>query len=189
MGQGNLDKKRVFLEDIREWSSLALEKSHAAFSNLPVCPYAKAAWEEKKVGIGFKDSPGFQDLTTIISTFDDRFDVVIVVDLMFKEADDFHYYLEGLNGAIADGIFIEKDIWLMGIHPDDAEYGSAYDVEFTSKTGAPYAMIFVQRLSKLQEASQRLKDTKYYDKQLERLNGENIYKTREAYFRRLKNGT
>ena len=108
---------------------------------------------------------------------------------MFKEADDFHYYLEGLNGAIADGIFIEKDIWLMGIHPDDAEYGSAYDVEFTSKTGAPYAMIFVQRLSKLQEASQRLKDTKYYDKQLERLNGENIYKTREAYFRRLKNGT
>ena len=47
MGQGNLDKKRVFLEDIREWSSLALEKSHAAFSNLPVCPYAKAAWEEK----------------------------------------------------------------------------------------------------------------------------------------------
>jgi len=189
MEEGKMNKEAVFLKEIREWSSLTLEESHPAFSNMPVCPYAKAAWEEKKVGIGFKDSPGFQDLTTIISTFDDRFDVVIVVDLMFKEADEFHYYLEGLNGAIAEGIFIEKDIWLMGIHPDDVEYGSAYDVEFTSKTGDPYAMIFVQRLSKLYEASQRLKDTKYYDKQLERFNGEDIYKTREAYYWRLKNGT
>lgn len=77
----------------------------------------------------------------------------------------------------------------MGVHPDDVEYGSVYDVEFISKTGDPYALIFVQRLSKLHEASQKLKGTEYYDKHLDRFNGEDIYKTRESYYRRLKNGT
>ena len=77
----------------------------------------------------------------------------------------------------------------MGFHPDDVEYGEVYDVEFTATTGDPYAMIFVQRLSKLHEASQKLKDTDYYDRHLDRFNGENIYKTRESYYRRLKNGT
>ena len=187
-----MNKEEAIRKEIRQWSSVALEEANPNFSNMPPCPYAKSAWAEKKVGIGFKDSPGFQDLTTIISTFDDRFDVVIVVDLVFKEAEEFHYYLEGLNGAIAEGIFIEKDIWLMGVHPDDVEHGSTYAgdaVEFIEKTGDPYAMIFVQRLSKLHEASQKLKDTGYYDKHLERFNGEDIYKTREAYYRRLKNGT
>jgi len=184
-----MDKEAAIRKEIREWSSVALEESNPNFSDMPPCPYAKAAWAEEKVGIGFKDSPGFQDLTTIISTFDDRFDVVIVVDLVFKEPEEFHYYIEGLNGAIAEGIFIDRDIWLMGFHPDDVEYGEVYDVEFTATTGDPYAMIFVQRLSKLHEASQKLKDTDYYDRHLDRFNGEDIYKTRESYYRRLKNGT
>jgi hypothetical protein len=48
MEEGKMNKEAVFLKEIREWSSLTLEESHPAFSNMPVCPYAKAAGKKRR---------------------------------------------------------------------------------------------------------------------------------------------
>ena len=85
-------------DEIRSWSKEALEKINHNFNNLPPCPYAENAWADDKVGIGFKVSSTFQDLTTIVSTWDDKHDLVILVDLDFmQDRELFYQHIEGLN--------------------------------------------------------------------------------------------
>ena len=52
----------------------------------------------------------------------------------------------------------------------------------------PYAMIFVQRLSKLQQAADKLDKKGYYDTYDAEYNARDIYELRETLYRRLKDG-
>jgi hypothetical protein len=61
-------------------------------------------------------------------------------------------------------------------------------VDFQPQIDAEYAMIFVQRLSKLQEAADKLDKKGYYDTYNGQYNAREIYDKRERFYRRLKNG-
>ena len=178
----------VIQDEIRSWSKEALEKINPNFNDLPACPFAEGAWADDKVGIAFKTSPSYQALTTIISTWDDKKDLVILVDLKYQQdRDEFYQHIEGLNEAIAEGIFIEDDIWLMAFHPDDEPDELVYGHEdLVSVIDTSYAMIFVQRLSKLHESSEKLKKTGYYKKYEEQFGLNEMLTVRETYYRRLK---
>jgi hypothetical protein len=124
------------VKQIRLWSSDAL----------PSFPYARSAWENDKVAILFIHEDNYQTLYSCISQWDDNYDIAIIADLgTTKNSEDFHEYLDGLNRVISEGMFIDKDIWLKGLHPNDFVQG----VEFAPFLEKPYSMIFVQRLSKL----------------------------------------
>ena len=151
-------------DEIKDWSRHALESPNEEYGGLPACAYAKKAWEEDKVGFSFKYSPSYQPLYTIISTFEGIYDVVILVDLIYeKSSKKFHEYLWDLNKAISEGFFIQKDMWVMGFHPDDEPNEDIDDGSFEPEVDTEYAMIFIQRLSKLQEASDKLRKTGYYE--------------------------
>ena len=150
--------------EIRDWSRHALESPNKEYGGLPACAYAKKARGDDKVGFSFKYSASYQPLYTIVSTFDDSYDVVILVDLIYeKSSKKFHEYLWGLNGAISEGFVIQKDMWVMGFHPDDEPNEDIDDGSFEPEVDTEYAMIFIQRLSKLQEASDKLRKTGYYE--------------------------
>jgi hypothetical protein len=178
-------------EEIRSWSKEALEKVNPSFANLPPCPFAEGAWAEDRVGIAFKTCPAFQDLTTLISTWDDKNDLVVLVDLNYiKDSEKFYQHIDGLNEAISQGIFIEKDIWLMAYHPDDEPSDIVYtEDDFLSVVDTDYAMIFIQRLSKLHEAGEKLKKTGYYTEYEQQFGLMDMLRVRETYYRRLKNGS
>jgi len=180
----------VIKEEIRSWSKEALEKINPNFNSLPACPYAESAWAEDKVKIGFKTSPSFQDLTTIVSTWDDTQELVILVDLNYMpDREGFYQHIDGLNGAISEGVFIEKDIWLMAFHPDDEPEQLAYAHEdLKSVLDTNYAMIFIQRLSRLHEAAEKLKKTGYYKEYEKEFGLMDMLRVRETYYRRLKDG-
>ncbi len=93
-----------------------------------------------------------------------------------------------MNDVISDGMFIDKDVWVMGFHPHDEESEFIEDVEFEPHVDAEYAMIFVQRLSKLQEAADKLDKKGYYDVYNSQFNAREIYEERDRLYRRLKNG-
>ena len=110
----------VYLDEIRAWSKHALEKPLEYFNNLPPCPYAEKAWEDKRVDCVIKDTDNKQVLYTTVSQFPNNLDIVLIVDKKYeKSAKDFHDYLDAMNVAISRGMFIDKDIWVMGFHPDD----------------------------------------------------------------------
>tara|TARA_R110000782_G_scaffold53961_1_gene114374 strand:+ start:235 stop:822 length:588 start_codon:yes stop_codon:yes gene_type:complete len=181
--------ERNIVEEIMQWSSKALQKPNSFFNQLPPCPYAKKAWSDDKVAIIFKKEDSYQTLWSCISKFDDAFDLAIVVDMKnHKEPDAFHEYLDSLNDVISSGMFIDKDIWLMGFHPDDEANELVEEVVIEDMAGTEYAMIFVQRLSKLQEAADKLDKKGYYDSYDKEYNVKEIYEKRNTLYRRIKNG-
>ena len=173
-------------QEIRDWSAHSLEQPSELFAGLPPCPYAKKAWSDNKVTISFKYDGHMQDIYSAISQFCDDFDLHIIVDLAFEEdPEEFQDYLYQLNEAISDGIFIDQDIWLMGFHPHDDPNELIEDKTFTPLVDVEYAMIFVQRLSKVQAAADKLKATGYYDRYLEEYDAEHLFQQRRDLFERL----
>jgi len=176
-------------KEIRRWSKEVLEIPSIHFNDVPPCPYAKQAWAEDKVAIIFKHEENYQSLYSGISQFDDKFELAILVDLFNdKPPEAFHEYLDDLNDFIATGAFIDKDIWLMGFHPDDEPNEFVEESLFEAETDTPYAMIFIQRLSKLQESADKLDKTGYYGIYGTEYNAIEIYENRKKTYRRLKNG-
>lgn len=172
--------------EIRSWSSHALELPNEEYGGLPACAYAKKAWEEDKVGFSFKYSPSYQPLYSIVSTFDDVHDVVILVDLEYEaDSSAFHEYLWDLNKAISEGLFLQKDMWVMGFHPDDEPNEDIDDGTFEPPVETEYAMIFIQRLSKLQKASDKLRHSGYYEYYFDEGKTAPSFEERAAFYNKL----
>ena len=167
-----VDKERDICKEIMAWSDHTLQKPNPYYNGLPPCPYAQKAWEDEKVLILFKYNQDWQ---------------VLIVDMAFdQDSEKFHGYLEGMNEAISEGVFIDRDIWLMGFHPHDEANDFIDDSSFMHMVEDEYAMVFVQRLSKVQEAADKLAKKGYYDNYLEEYNAEEIFQKRADLYRRLK---
>ena len=180
-------EQKKICDEIKAWSKHALEVKNDNFNGLPACPFAKKAWKDDKVTVIFKDSEHYQDLYTAISTFTDVYDLVIIADTSYKPLKEFHEYIDNLNEAIANGFFIQKDIWLMGFHPEE-EQEPVFEENFKPLTDTVYAMIFVQRLSKLQESAEKLEKQGYYKYFDREITSKELYDRRKFFYRRLKNG-
>lgn len=176
-------------QEILAWSEHTLQKPNPYFNNLPACPYAKKAWAEGRVAVLFKSEDNYQTVYSTISQFDDAFDLVIVVDLAYKkDPEEFHDYLEQMNEVISRGIFIDRDVWLMGFHPHDDENDYLDETTFEQLVSDEYAMIFIQRLSKVYKSSQQLKALGYYEEYAKDYDVETIFAQRETLYRRLIDG-
>ena len=151
-------------EEIREWSRYALEKPNKNYNNLPSCPFAKTAWKDKRVSFAFKNTHSYYCLDTLIDCFKDNKDLIIIVDMRFENNEKFHKHLSDVNEKIHKGEYKQKDIWIMGFHPDDDVNELIDDGTFAEIVKEEYALIFVQRLTKLQESANKLKKLGYYDK-------------------------
>ena len=176
-------------QEILAWSEHTLQKPNPYFNNLPACPYAKKAWSEGRVAVLFKSEDNYQTVYSTVSQFDDAFDLVIVVDLAYKkDPEEFHDYLEQMNEVISRGIFIDRDVWLMGFHPHDDENDYLDETTFEQLVSDEYAMIFIQRLSKVYKSSQQLKALGYYEEYAKDYDVETIFAQRETLYRRLIDG-
>lgn len=185
----NVGKEKQICEEILAWSAHTLQKPNPYYNGLPPCPYAQKAWEDEKVILLFKYECGMQVLYSTLSQWEDAFDLAIIVDLNFKkDPDEFHDYLEQINQAVSDGFFIDRDMWVMGFHPHDDANDFVDDQSFMQMVDDEYAMIFVQRLSKVQEAADKLAQKGYYDNYLAEYNASEIFEQRANLYRRLRNG-
>jgi hypothetical protein len=185
----SLDTEQAVHQELLDWSSDVLSKASPHFNDLPPCPYAQQAWLSDSVSVMFKYENNKQCLYSAISRFDDLFDLAIIVDFKFDEDPKvFHDYLDQLNDVISEGMFIDKDMWVMGFHPHDEESEFVQDVDFEPRLVTEYAMIFVQRLSKLQQAADKLDKKGYYNVYDDQYNAREIYEKRDRFHRRLENG-
>ena len=174
------------ITEIKKWTEEVLDKPNPFFNNLPACPYAKKAFLADKIGFSFSYTDHMQGLYTTLSQFDDTWDIVMYVQFKFvEEPQDFHDYIAALNQAISMGIFIQKDLWAMGFHPSD-EQEEAFDQPFEPLVDQPYALIFVQRLSKLEKSAEILREKGYYQKYLEDPETASLWDDRKETYRRLR---
>jgi hypothetical protein len=179
--------EKEICDEIKNWSQHALENPNEKYGGLPVCAYAKKSWQEKRVGFSFKYCSSYQPLSTILSTFDNTCDVVILVDLEYeKDSEKFHEFLLGINGAISEGFFIQKDLWVMGFHPNDEVNENIDDGTFEPIIDTEYAMIFIQKLTKLQESAEKLKKTGYYKHYFGDDETPHVFQLRSDFYEKLR---
>ena len=183
-------QKEEVKTEIRSWSKQQLESPNADFNNIPACPYAKKAWDDDKVKFAFKTDFYSNDIIyDYLKDWDDAIDLVIFIDTAFlEEAQDFYDNVDFINENISENAFKDKDLWIMGFHPYDDANELIDDGTFEGASDIEYAIIFVQRLSKLQEASNKLVDKGYYDHYFKTNDVSEMYEIRKEYYRRLDHG-
>jgi len=140
---------------IRDWSEYSLEKKNG--KSLPMCPYAENTWNSNKVSVRFSYKDYAKEVRSIQSDWNDIYDVIILACFDF-ESDPlaFQNTLDSINENAS-----RTNLWLMGFSPNC--YGGITETNTTTPTApSSYAMVFIQRLAKLQEAAYELKDLGYY---------------------------
>ncbi len=147
--------------DIRKWSHAFLEVPNAKLNGLPPCPYAKQAWLDNKVV--FSINTGLEGLIKEVSTFNDHdYDIVVWASEHLIEMEYLDGWCDGVNEAMS---ISGKDMHLMVFHPDyDAEVAGLeflIDSDVTDDS-LDYCMVFVQRLSPLDDAALSLEKSGYY---------------------------
>jgi hypothetical protein len=173
-------------KEIRDWSKHSLEKANENYNGFPPCPYAAKAWIDNKVDIQFKYDLSPEKLYENISHYNDKYELIILVDLEYElEPDRFHGYLEGINEAISNNAFQDKDIYVMGFHPEDDVNEIIESDSFETEVDDVYSMIFIQRLSLLERASEKLRSKGYYDRTYGNYKVDEILQKRNKLFRRL----
>lgn len=173
--------------EIREWSAYALEKPNENYNGFPACPFAAKAWADDKVAVQFKYDGDPMPLYTTLVHYDDTYELIIMVDFDYDvDQQRFHGYLEGLNECIAANFFGDRDLYVMGFHPEDESNEIINDEGFETDVEESYAMIFVQRLSLLCKASKKLMRNGYYNREAGGYAVQDILAQRNALYRRLK---
>lgn len=163
------------MKDIRSWSLGVLEEPSEFLNGFPPCPYAKAAWNQKKVSIevfhipadvdgGLIECPEIFD-NGIKSIIEDDKDVHIIAIPNWRAL----VSSEDMDRACmeANKVLAPSDIYLMSFHPDDQPESDHFEFLYKTYEEVPnldhYGMIFVQRLSLLMAASEDLMKKGYYD--------------------------
>ena len=148
-------------KDIRNWSKNFLEIPNDKLNGLPPCPYAKQAWADDKVT--FSINTGIDGLIQSVRDFDKHdYDIVVWASEALPDMEYLDGFCDGVNEAMSVS---GTDLHLMVFHPDyDAEKAG---LDFLIEDGVvddslTYCMVFVQRLSVLDDAALSLEKSGYY---------------------------
>ena len=149
-------------QDIRSWSHKVLEVANPALNGLPACPYAQKAWKENKVSVVETDHIGIETISQANKFENNNYDLVIIASYRFPTPYQFTEFIEFLNDT-----YSWNDLHIMGFHPEygaeDAELDFLYDHDWASSIDEEYAMMFIQSLSQVDDASLKLEKLGYYD--------------------------
>ena len=176
----------VIEKDIRRWSKEVLEIPSPELNNLPPCPYAKQVWKNNTYKFDINNK--FDTLKSCVNKFVkgqySNYQIVIWTSYEYPASQQyFEGYLEGYNESLA---IAGKDVYLMGFHPDfDAEEAELafLNRDYEQEEENEYAMVFVQKLSEVNKASEDLEKKDYYKNF-----STQIYETLILDRRRLQNG-
>ena len=169
-------------QDIRNWSHNFLEVPNAKLNGLPPCPYARKAWADDKVV--FSINTGLDGLMEQVRTFSDHdYEIVVWVEENLPDMEYLDGYCDAINElASVAGI----DLLLMVFHPnyDATEAGLDFLVDDgVTDDSLSYCMVFVQLLSKLDDAALYLEKSNYYEHF-----PDDVYEALVLDRRRLRNG-
>jgi len=145
------------VEEIKRWSREVIERPSEFFNGLAPCPYAKASWINNRVAVDFGGSDRVEWHT---QNWDDNTDLVIVVIESGWDFDKIEPWCERQNKTMAD-----LDFTLMPFVPGEGIGTGQPDDEacdWEPLIEEDYAMVFVQRLSEVNNASESLERSGYY---------------------------
>ena len=143
--------------ELKQWSKQVLERPSDHYNGLPPCPFAHKAWLDNKVKIDFG---GKKEIIKNCINWNDDIELLIVVveDPKWGDIDD---WCEAENDQLSN-----DDLTLMAFcHEGDAVPPGQPEEELEDwdhLIDEPYSMVFIQRLSTVNAASEKLERQGYY---------------------------
>jgi len=146
--------------DLRSWSREVLEVPNPHLGGLPACPFARQAWRENKVLVVETDA-FMDDCRKFCADFTGlEKDLVVVATYDIPDIDDLAEFVEELHLEF-------PNLHCMQFHPEygaeDAGLDFLSDNDWESATDHEYSMLFIQDLSLVVEASDKLEPLGYYE--------------------------
>ena len=141
------------IQDVKHWITEFVTKPNPLLNKLPPCPYAKQAMIEDKVQIVVPtEGTVSYAIQHALTNFDHNMDLVMLVfDPKVMDPETFEACVWRWNQTV-DPQFV-----LLDDHPDNEE-----NINGVSMNNGKYAIVFIQKSDKLDEASKFLKTkTKY----------------------------
>ncbi len=153
MNKTTMNQQQV-TEDVKAWIAEFVTKPNPLLQNLPPCPYAKQAVLEDKVQIVVPtEGTVSYAIQHALTNFDHNMDLVMLVfDPQVMDPETFEACVWQWNQTV-DPQFV-----LLDDHPDNEE-----NINGVTMNNGKYAIVFIQKSDKLDEASTFLETrTKYY---------------------------
>jgi len=154
---GSVQWRLKVVEEIRLWSRKILETPSDHYNGLPPCPFAHKAWTDQKVKISFGAK---EEILAQCIEWNDNVELVIVV-IEDWDWEDVEKWTEKENDNLKN-----VDLALMAFVPDSEATDSGQPIEemenWEPLLDEPYAMVFIQRLSLVNAASDKLERAGYY---------------------------
>lgn len=150
--------QQLIKSEIRLWAE-RLTQNNIRFAGLPACPYARKAINDDRVDVRMNFGWQYCDVIRTAKHLPQNKSLIIQAEMNPQmSAEKMHADIRTMNMSLS-----KHNIWLIGFHPDDPEPDFDDDSEdFKSLVDEPYAMIFIQRLTELDDASRALEAKRYY---------------------------
>ena len=141
--------------EIERWSEEAVQIPQKQLGGMPACPFARAAWARDEVAIHVLwDVEMVTALKAVINPSSEVVHVCAWLGYEDMSCEDFDAWIEEQNKN-------HFGVWIMGFHPD-AEVNPIAP-EFEGIVDEEYAIVLIQSLEHLVKASNKLRETKYYN--------------------------
>lgn len=142
------------VEKLTKWMTDFVEAPNSKLGNWPPCPYARQARVNNKISIKFSTVEEFDEVVReSFETLEDKEVVVICFDHRTVNPDYLKNLVEDMNHVLMPMNYV-----ILEDHPDSLEYVNGVNMNF-----GECGLLVLQKLDKLNKASEQLKEKGYYD--------------------------
>jgi hypothetical protein len=139
---------------LQQWMTDFVEANNAQLGNWPPCPYAKAARLGNMIDVRFASVSELMDaVRDSIQTLAHKDVSVVCFDHNDISPEHLQEFVQGMNQTL-----MPEDFVILEDHPDAPEYVNGVKMNF-----GPCGLLVIQRLSKLNNAADKLRAQGYYD--------------------------
>jgi len=141
-------------EQLSEWMVNFIEKPNSLLGNWAPCPYARQARIANKIEVQFTEvSNMFETINQQLSKLEQKDVIIICFDHNRISPEFLQEFVVGTNTLL-----MKNDYVILEDHPNTPEYVNGVKMNFEH-----CGLLLLQKLSKLTEASDLLKEKGYYD--------------------------
>lgn len=139
---------------LTKWMTEFVEMPNNKLGNWPPCPYARQARVNNKIAIKFSTVDEFTDVVReSFETLEDKEVVVICFDHKTVQPDFLKNLVIDMNNVLMPMNYV-----ILEDHPDSLEYINGVNMNF-----GECGLLVLQKLDKLNKASEQLKEKGYYE--------------------------
>lgn len=145
--------KETLVQKFNDWLINFVEQPNELFNNWPICPYARQTRLSNNIEVFYSEVKDFtSSVIKSVALLESKEVVIILFDHNDISVNELDIYLETANKDL-----MSVDYVILEDHPNRKEVINGLTLNFKES-----GLLIIQKLSKLNEASAKLREKNYY---------------------------